>query len=63
MSKAETIHASWVMRDIEHITDGRAEILHLSSSVEKDFTSKRSERVKYLSTREDKLISNFQAAL
>ena len=41
------------MVKIERILHGQAEIRNLSSSVEKYFTSERSERVKYFSTLED----------
>ena len=42
-----------LMTEIEDIT-GRAEIRNFSSSVEKYFTSERSERVRYVSTLEEK---------
>ena len=40
--------------DIQGILYGRVEIQNFSSSVEKYFTSKRNEQVKYFSTREEK---------
>ena len=40
--------------DVWRILHDRAEIWNLSSSAEKYFASKRSERVKYFSTREEK---------
>ena len=45
------------------ILHGRAEIRNFSSSVEKYFTSKRSERVKYFSTREEKFRTSMQVAM